>query len=44
MSITITGGFTLASGGWTITAAPLGIRAIFGYGYATITGLVSLIS
>ena len=32
MSITITGGFTLAGGGWTVVPAPLSAKAIFGYG------------
>jgi hypothetical protein len=32
MSITITGGFTLAGGGWTVVPAPPSYKAIFGYG------------
>ena len=32
MSITITGGITIAGGGWTVVAGPTGNKAIFGYG------------
>jgi len=46
MSITITGGFTLAGGGWTVAPAPpTGNKAIFGYGSngsnVSMTNLVS---
>lgn len=47
MSITITGGFTLAGGGWTVVPPPPpSYKAIFGYGsgpadYGTYTNLVS---
>ena len=42
MSITITGGFTLSGGGWTVVPAPPSYKAIFGYGTAgTMTNLVS---
>jgi hypothetical protein len=45
MSITITGGFTLA-GGWTVVPPPPSYKAIFGYGYGSgsaqsMTNLVS---
>ena len=35
MSITITGGFTLAGGGWTVVPPPPSAKAIFGYGSIT---------
>ena len=46
MSITITGGFTLSGGGWTVIPAPPSTKAIFGYGrlngpFTAITNLVS---
>ncbi len=45
MSITISGGISLGGGGWTVTAAPAGNKAIFGYGDTgsptAVTNLVS---